>query len=364
MIGSCACAATNNMHNGRCSVCDGDRRLRQEPAKNTWEENDRSEDWTEMFLLLTELFESQDLQLSNRDRVLAILAIRSLVLHNKDPTYLDLGNSFLAEWCLKYLHSSSRELRIAAGRTLAAFLREGLPVDLRNKNRQLALNFLRALSTKDIVGQHETLILAWGRVAVVCGEKELNLALLRLVDYLGHPNSLVCSVAYSELEDIAETLSLSPQTLLKPFYRSIAVAVVQDLTTKPQKAQQLAEFLGMSVSHFLLLTQRDTVPFLVLTRKKDILQRIASARSAETNIQDMCLQPPANLAAVISTLLFQPSSDVEGNATRCLAEVAPGFQSSDLGSLVRSNPVLIACEMLKAAGDEDESNASKVSPPS
>ena len=116
----------------------------------------------------------------------------------------------------------------------------------------------------------------------------------------------------------------------------------------------------MSVSHFLLLTQRDTVPFLVLTKKKDILQRIASARSAETSIQDICLQPPANLAAVISTLLYQSSGDVEGNATRCLAEVAPGFQSSDLGSLVRSNPVLIACEMLKTAGDEDASNASKV----
>lgn len=33
----------------------------------------------------------------------------------------------------------------------------------------------------------------------VCGEKELNLALLRLVDYLGHPNSLICSLAYSEV---------------------------------------------------------------------------------------------------------------------------------------------------------------------
>lgn len=116
----------------------------------------------------------------------------------------------------------------------------------------------------------------------------------------------------------------------------------------------------MSVSHFLLLTQRDTVPFLVLTKKKDILQRIATARSADTSIQDICLQPPANLAAVISTLLFQPSSDVEGNAIRCLAEVAPGIQTSDLGSLIRSNPVLIACEMLKTAGDEDESNAPKV----
>ncbi|KAG9901841.1 hypothetical protein KCU94_g7713, partial [Aureobasidium melanogenum] len=315
MVGACACAATNNLHNGKCSFCDGDRRLQQEPEKNTWEENDRATDWNEMFLMLTELFESQDLQLSDRNRVLAILAVRSIVLHNQNPSQLELGTSFLAEWCLKYLHSSSRELRVAAGRTMAAFLREGLPIEIRNKNRQVALNFLRALSTKDIVGQHETLILAWGRVAVVCGEKELNLALLRLVDYLGHPNSLICSLAFSELEDIAETLSLSPQTLLKPFYRSIAVAVIQDLTTKPQKAQQLSEFLGMS--------------------------------------------PPANLAAVISTLLFQSSSDVEGNAIRCLAEVAPGIQSSDLGSLIRSNPVLIACEMLKTAGDEDESNASK-----
>jgi serine/threonine-protein kinase ATR len=49
---------------------------------------------------------------------------------------------------------------------MAAFLREGLPTEIRNHNRQVALNFLRALSTKDIVGQHETLILAWGRVAV------------------------------------------------------------------------------------------------------------------------------------------------------------------------------------------------------
>ncbi|KAG9644212.1 hypothetical protein KCU64_g11433, partial [Aureobasidium melanogenum] len=246
MVGACACAATNNLHNGKCSFCDGDRRLQQEPEKNTWEENDRATDWNEMFLMLTELFESQDLQLSDRNRVLAILAVRSIVLHNQNPSQLELGTSFLAEWCLKYLHSSSRELRVAAGRTMAAFLREGLPIEIRNKNRQVALNFLRALSTKDIVGQHETLILAWGRVAVVCGEKELNLALLRLVDYLGHPNSLICSLAFSELEDIAETLSLSPQTLLKPFYRSIAVAVIQDLTTKPQKAQQLSEFLGMS----------------------------------------------------------------------------------------------------------------------
>lgn len=162
------------------------------------------------------------------------------------------------------------------------------------------------------------------------------------------------------MESIADALSLSPQTLLKPYYKSIAVAVVQDLPSKPQKAQQLVDFLGMSVNHFLLLTQRDTIPFFVLTKKVAILERIALARGPETSIQDICLQPPANLAAVISTLLFQPSNDVESNATRCLAEIAQGFQSSDLASLIKSNPVLIACEMLKTAGDENEPISAKV----
>ncbi|KAH0300108.1 hypothetical protein KCU71_g12104, partial [Aureobasidium melanogenum] len=216
MVGSCACAATNNLHNGKCSFCDGDRRLHQEPEKNTWEENDRATDWNEMFLMLTELFESQDLQLSDRNRVLAILAVRSIVLHNRNPSQLELGTSFLAEWCLKYLHSSSRELRVAAGRTMAAFLREGLPIEIRNKNRQVALNFLRALSTKDIVGQHETLILAWGRVAVVCGEKELNLALLRLVDYLGHPNSLIFG---GYCRNAVSLTTNTPQTILSQHRR-------------------------------------------------------------------------------------------------------------------------------------------------
>jgi serine/threonine-protein kinase ATR len=68
-----------------------------------------------MFLMMTELFESQDFQLSDRNRVLAVLAIRSIVMHNRNPNELELGKSFLAECCLKYLHSSSRELRVAAG---------------------------------------------------------------------------------------------------------------------------------------------------------------------------------------------------------------------------------------------------------
>ena len=100
-------------------------------------------------------------------------------------------------------------------RTLVTFLRNDLPSHLRDQNRRLALDFLRSLSARNLTSHDETLILTWGQVAMfvsalatvvyradrysVCGQRELNLALLRLVDYLGHPNSLVCSLAFSEV---------------------------------------------------------------------------------------------------------------------------------------------------------------------
>lgn len=138
------------------------------------------------------------------------------------------------------------------------------------------------------------------------------------------------------------------------------MAVVQDLNTKPQKIQQLVDFLGMSVSRFLVLTQRETIPFLVLTKKVDVLQRIASARKPNSSIRDLCLSPPTNLAAILGYLLTQPSTDIENSAMTHLIAVSPDLGDSDLASLIKLNPVLVACEMLKAAADKDEENRSKV----
>lgn len=119
----------------------------------------------------------------------------------------------------------------------------------------------------------------------------------------------------------------------------------------------------MSVPQFLLLTQRETIPFLVLTKKRDILQRIALARAPDTSVEDICLQPSANLAAILALLLVQPTHDVEASAIEILTEVAPAFAKSDLTGLLKLDPVQISCEMLKAAGDEAGGNDSKVSLP-
>lgn len=343
---------------GKCSTCDDNPRLDARRSAN-WSFAE-AYDNEHLLNILQQFLDDSELQKSSKERVAIMLAVRSFALHAGEHASLELESSRLGEFCLRSLQSSVRELRIAAGRTLGAFVRNGLPEYLRDRNRRIALDFLRTLSDRPSLGHHETLVPAWGQIAIVCGERELNLALLRLVEYLGHTNTLICALAFNELQNIAQTLGLSPEELLQPFWRSIAVTVVQDLYSIPQKAQHLADLLAMSVNQFLYLTQTVTIPSLILTKKKEVLQRIASARGGNTTVQDICLQPRRNLAGILALLLAQPSSDPEGTVVAFLAEAAEGFQDCDLAGLVKLDPVLVACEMLKAAGDEDESKKPRV----
>ncbi|KAK3050228.1 serine/threonine-protein kinase M1 [Extremus antarcticus] len=290
-------------------------------------------------------------------RVLAMLAIRACVERTLHANYLDLRHSAFGQMCVQSLHSSIRELRFAAGQTLVAFLREELPEELRSGNRKFALEYLRRLSDRDIACEHDTLIAAWGYVAFACGDVELNLALLRLVDYLGHSNPLICGLAFAELEKLATTRQQSVEEMFKPYWSSVAVSVSQDLQTRPQKAQQICDLLGMDLNQWLVQTQQDTIPSLVLTKKTNILARIAAARGSGTTIVDLCMKPRTNLAATLAVLLVQSGPDVEEAASACLSEISTDFP--DLSSLVKLDATLVACFMLKYIGEQFEKQKSK-----
>ncbi|KAF2211034.1 hypothetical protein CERZMDRAFT_43856 [Cercospora zeae-maydis SCOH1-5] len=284
-------------------------------------------------------------------RVLALLATRACLQRTNDPAYVDISSN-LARHVLDSLRSSIRELRTAAAQTISVLLRSDLPESIKLQNRRRALEDLRRASTRNVPNEQETLVTAWGQVAVSCGEKELNLALLQLIEYLGHGNAFVCAMAFAELEAIAAFKRISPKELFQPFWRSIAVAVVQELHSRPQKAQQLCDLLSMDMNNFLVLTQRETLPFLLLTKKKDIVQRIANARGNGTTVEDVCMQPRTNLAAILAVLLSQSAHEAEELAFSCLTEVAPDLRKTDIASLVKVDPVLVACEMLKLSGEQ------------
>jgi serine/threonine-protein kinase ATR len=109
------------------------------------------------------------------------------------------------------------------------------------------------------------------------------------------------------------------------------------------------------------MTQSETLPHLVLMKRKDLLQRIATARG--TSIQDVCTQPRRNLACILAMLLCQPVKDVEEAAMDALVTVTPAFQENDnnLSNWVKLEPVLVACEILKTLAEADDSKKPQVS---
>lgn len=145
--------------------------------------------------------------------------------------------------------------------------------------------------------------------------------------------------------------------LFAPYWRSIAVTIVQDLHRRPQIAQHVSELLGMTVSDFLVLTQVHTIPFLVLTKRHDVLQRIAEA--CGQSIMGLCREHN-NLAAILSTILLRNSSEADSLVMALLNAVSPEFQNLDCAELLKSEPQATAAELLKFAGEEDQERESKV----
>ena len=159
----------------------------------------------------------------------------------------------------------------------------------------------------------------------------------------------------------------SPYTALKifaPYWRTIAVTVVQNLQSRPQMAQHLSDLLAKSVDSFLLLTQVHVIPYFVLRKRHDVLQRIADA--SKQSIMTIC-RDHSNMAATLSTILFQASGDVEKLVINLLNSVSPEFNNVDCSELLRSEPQATATELLKFAGELDDRRrpmASSISPPS
>jgi serine/threonine-protein kinase ATR len=316
-------------------------------------------DRTLLLQTVSQLVDSPELQKSKRLRVISMGTVQACLEQMTESSLLDLGNSRLGQYCLRSLQSSLRELRLAAGRCLPAFLRKELSSTLLSRNRQIAFQCLRTLSDRNIASELETLIAAWGSVAVVSEDKELNLALLQLVDLLGHTNPLVCGLAFSEIDNVAQTKGVPALKLFTPYLSSIALSVVLEIHSRPQKIQQLCAILGLDVNQFLTMTDGYTVPSLVLHRKKDILQRLATARGENVTVHHVCRQPRSNLAAILVLLLSQSSTNVEEATWQCLTEAAPDFHKTDLDTTVQSDSTYLACELLKFIGEQPEERKSR-----
>lgn len=310
---------------------------------------------------------------SRRPRVVAMVALRRIILHCRDPDMLDLEKSVLGQWCLQALQSSLRELRIASGRAITLFLRRGVGrdvgTDILSRNTANALQFMKSISDRNESNINETCLMAWGQIGTVVSDEGLNLVLVKMLEFLGHQNPIISAVALNEMTNLASHRKTNPRRLLDPFWRNLAYSTVKDMLTRPQTVQMVADLLKTSITELLLLIQSHALPWLVLHRKKDIIQRFLDARRdlsppdkrEDEQLWTMLYMDDANISTIISRLLVQDVPDVEEYARSVLLDVCPNYEVPSLKELLQTNPVPITFELLKLSGDGDESMRASVS---
>lgn len=309
--------------------------------------------------ILSALLKVADFELSRKPRILAMMVVRKFALHFEGAQFMDLESSVLGQWCLTSLRSSVRELRIVAGRTVPAFLRDenNIDAEVTRRNRVNAINILRQFSGETAPHLTETWVLTWGQIARVSKDRELNLTLLRLVEYLGHTNQIVSGLAFTEILSTAEAHGIPVGQMFSPFWRTIAHTAVSDLQNRPQTVQLMAELLSISVPEFLVETQAYTLPWLVLAKKTDIITKISQAREDDDPSKAII----SNMVAIMPLLLVQAVPDIETFIMGLLRGVSPAFDKIDLVQCLGIGAIEIAVELLKNAGDEDDSKKSRVS---
>lgn len=325
--------------------------------------------------ILTRLIGLPSFLESRRPRVVAMIELRRVILHSADAEVLDLEKSALGQWCLQALQSSIRELRIAAGRAITLFLQRNIAKDLGpeilNKNTANALSFLKSVSDRDAPSIKETCLMAWGQVGRVVSDDGLNLVLVKMLELLGHQNPVISAVALNEITNLATYRKTTPRRLLEPFWRNLAYLTIKDIFTRPQTTQMVADLLKTSITELLLIIQSHALPWLVLHRKKDIIQRFLDARreALAPSQRDgeetwaMLYIDDANNSTIFARLLVQDEVDIEDYIRSILSDVCQTDEVPSLKELVSSNPVPITLELLKMSGEGDDSMRTTVSAP-
>ncbi|KAM3088202.1 serine/threonine-protein kinase M1, variant 2 [Clarireedia jacksonii] len=348
-----------NITHSRCFLCE-----KLPPPEATTVHDVRCQSTSqEAISILTTLVKSPVFHDSKRSRVLAMVALRTFATHFTDKEFLDLEVSSLGQWCLQSLQSSVRELRIAAGRALPQFLQGSkVPQGLLQKNRTNVLIILRDLCEKPALYLQETCVLAWGQLGRLLEDGELNIVLLKLVEYLGHSNPIVSNAAYNEILKLAKThgtFDKPVERMFTPFWESVAIAAVKDLLVRPQTAQLMADLLEMTVPEFLILTQAYTLPWLVLWGEVKVIKKIAQARNEDAG--RVCIDD-TNVFRIMALLLVQDVQDIESHTMSKLKCISPEFdkQGLDFAHLLKIGPPNTFLQLLIVAGDADESKKPRI----
>ncbi len=353
------CRALFLLGSTACQLCAGLSTLTACPTCDDMDLARRQTTPAALELLSTILALVPSIPRDSKARVVAMIVLRQLLLHSSSPDDVRLGPSAAGEWCLQSLKSSSRDLRLAAIGTLQVFAMESMTdAALTRENRIVVLEFLQALWAKNEPAFQETAILALTRIALLVGDEELTIILVRLIEYLGHTNPYVSGLVSEELQQLAQSRQMTTALLFRPFWRTLGPVIAKQLSSRTMVIDHLCSLLGMHPPGLMLLIEEYSLPYLVANQKHAALHEFAAAHGGSTTVFDICTKP-RNLSAVLAYLLCQGFQDSEQKIMDLLMNVSEDFSSEDLSGWLAHNPIQAACNLLKSIGDAAEGKSSR-----
>jgi hypothetical protein len=349
----CHSVQASSVQTYKCSICDG--------AENSTPSKEPLH--ISVFLstpLMEILLKEQSSRLVN---IAAIRAFGRLAMHDSSPNVISLFKSPLAEVVLKLLNSEYRDQRIAVAQTLPLLFKdrdsEALS-DILKENRQMLFRHLRKIQSSSLRDKPllETTVMAYSEIGKVATQSELNLILLTLVDFLGHKNSFIAALAYRELLSIATAHGQSTYMMFSPCWPSVSIKVIEQMKSRPQILQRLAEILEIRDSVFLVRTQNFTVPFLVLGRHRDVLQQMSQKMGVR-----MWEMLGTNMPFILAGLLTQENRQMETGIeflVSLMAANAAGKPTIDTRSLIITSRSPLTIELLKMLASESDAMRERV----
>lgn len=158
---------------------------------------------------------------------------------------------------------------------------------------------------------------------------------------------------------IAQSRQITPRQLLEPFWRYLAFSALKDYIAKPKLIRLLSELMSMNVPELIIYIHSHAMPWLVLTKKQDVIQKIAEVRGEEESWQP-CLDN-ANLGPILALLMVQEVPDVPEFSMALFRQISSHFDALTFVELLQVEPLVTTLELLKAAGDADEQRKPHVS---
>ncbi|CAB40165.1 ATR checkpoint kinase Rad3 [Schizosaccharomyces pombe] len=250
----------------------------------------------------------------------------------------------LREFIMKALASTSRCLRVVAAKVLPIFIKGPNNLDIvefHKESKALIFNTLKILAVEN-TAILETVILSWISLSRVVEEEELHFVLLEVISSVINSGIFYQGIGLSALQQIASTRHISVWQLLSPYWPTVSVAIVQGMGKKPNIASLFAQLMNISEGDFLIRTQAYTLPFLVLTKNKALIVRIAEL--SQSDVATLCL---TNMHKILASLLTTDHPNLEESVMLLLSLATSDFEKVDLTSLLRSDPISITVELLQ-----------------